>query len=81
MLRFGQGFAQISVLSDAEIAAIPTMMRLAHVIRVLSALGRFQQGFERSVVVERATMSLLSLDTWLQSYGDTLITDVQRWWL
>ncbi len=81
MLRFGQGFAQISTLADAEIAAIPTMMRLAHVIRLLSALGRFQQGFERSVVVERAAMSLLTLDTWLQGYRDTLITDVQRWWL
>lgn len=81
MLRFGQGFAQIITLSDAEIAAIPSMMRLAHVVRVLSALGRFQQGFERSVVVERASMSLLTLDTWLQDYHDSLITDVRRWWV
>jgi Ser/Thr protein kinase RdoA (MazF antagonist) len=61
MLRFGQGFAQIATLSDAEITAIPAMMRLVHVVRVLLALGRFQQGFERSVVVERAAMSLLAL--------------------
>ena len=81
MLRFGQGFAQITTLSDAEIAAIPTMMRLAHVVRVLLALGRFQQGFERSIVVERATMSLLTLDTWLDEYSNSVIADVQRWWV
>jgi Ser/Thr protein kinase RdoA (MazF antagonist) len=81
LLRFGQGFAQIITLSDAEIIAIPTMMRLAHVVRVLLALGRFQQGFERSVVVERATMSLLNLDTWLHESSDTLLADVHRWWV
>lgn len=81
MLRFGQGFAQISTLSDAEIAAIPTMMRLAGVVRVLLALGRFQQGFDRSEVVERETSALFSLDTWLNGYSDTLITAVHRWWL
>jgi hypothetical protein len=24
---------------------------------------------------------LLTLDTWLQDYHDSLITDVQRWWV
>jgi hypothetical protein len=33
------------------------------------------------VVVERASMSLLTLDTWLQDYHDSLITDVRRWWV
>lgn len=81
LLRFGQGFGQIITLSDAEIAVIPTMMRLALVVRVLVALGRFQQGFERSVVVERAAMSLLTLDTWLNESSDNLGTDVHRWWV
>jgi homoserine kinase type II len=81
LLRFGQGFAQIITLSDAEIAAVPTMMRLVLVVRLLLALGRFQQGFERSMVVERATISLLTLDSWLNEYHDTFIFDIQRWWV
>jgi Ser/Thr protein kinase RdoA (MazF antagonist) len=81
LLRFGQGFAQIITMSDAEIAAVPTMMRLVLVVRLLLALGRFQQGFERSMVVERATISLLTLDSWLNEYHDTFIFDIQRWWV
>lgn len=80
MLRFGQGFAQIITLSDAEIASIPSMMRLAYVVHVLSALGRFQQGVERSVAVERAAITLLTLDAWLNEQHDTLIAHIQRCW-
>ncbi|MBM4413501.1 MAG: hypothetical protein FJ040_08680 [Chloroflexi bacterium] len=57
-------------LNDAEIAALPTMVRLVRVVRLLHALGRFQQGVERSVVVERAAVALLALDSWLTEHPD-----------
>lgn len=61
-------------LTDAEIHALPSLLRLVRVVRLLHALGRFQQGVERSVVVERAAASLLILDTWLIEHPDALMS-------
>jgi homoserine kinase type II len=61
-------------LTDAEIHALPALLRLVRVVRLLQALGRFQQGIERSVMVERAAASLLTLDTWLVDHPDALMS-------
>lgn len=61
-------------LTDAEIHAVPTLLRLVRAVRLLQALGRFQQGVERSVVVERAAASLLSLDTWLTEHPEVVMS-------
>ena len=61
-------------LTDAEIHALPTLLRLVRVVRLLQALGRFQQGVERSVVVERAAASLLTLDTWLTEHPEIVMS-------
>jgi homoserine kinase type II len=61
-------------LTDAELHALPSLLRLVRVVRLLHALGRFQQGIERSVVVERAAASLLTLDTWLIEHPDALMS-------
>jgi len=61
-------------LNDAELNALPTLLRLVRVVRLLQALGRFQQGTERSVVVERAAASLLTLNTWLVEHPDVIMS-------
>lgn len=61
-------------LTDAEINALPALLRLVRVVRLLQALGRFQQGVERSVVVERAAASLLTLEAWLIEHPDALMS-------
>lgn len=61
-------------LRDAELNALPDLLRLVRVVRLLQALGRFQQGVERSVVVERAAASLLTLDTWLIEHPDFVLS-------
>lgn len=62
------------MLSDAEIHALPTLLRLVRVVRLLHALGRFQQGIERSVVVERAAAALGSLDAWLHEHPEFVLS-------
>lgn len=61
-------------ITDAELNALPTLLRLVRVVRLLHALGRFQQGIERSVMVERAAASLISLDTWLAEHPDFVMS-------
>lgn len=61
-------------LTDVELHALPALLRLVRVVRLLQALGRFQQGIERSVMVERAAASLLTLDTWLVDHPDALMS-------
>lgn len=61
-------------LSDAELNALPTLLRLVRIVRLLQALGRFQQGVERSVVVERAAAALLALDAWIIEHPDFVMS-------
>lgn len=78
MRRFAQGLNSVIALDDAEIAALPTMMRLVYVVRLLQVLGRYQQGIERGVAVERAALALIDLDAWLNAIPDFMHTH-QSW--
>jgi Ser/Thr protein kinase RdoA (MazF antagonist) len=78
MQQFVQGLHDVVPLNDTEIAALPTLMRLVYVVRLLQVLGRFQQGIERAVVVERAALSLIELDTWLNETSDFAVL-YQSW--
>lgn len=62
--------------TDAEIAALPLAMRLVRTVRLIVAIGRYQQGVERSVVVERAAQGLLNLDAWLQQHGALMVSEL-----
>lgn len=79
MRNFVRGLHDVVVLSDDEITAIPTMMRLVYAVRLLQVLGRYQQGVERSVAVERIAHAFIELDTWLNDIPD--MRDRYHGWL
>jgi Ser/Thr protein kinase RdoA (MazF antagonist) len=66
------------VLSDAELNALPTALRMVRMVRLMLAIGRYQQGVERSVVVERAAHTLLHLDGWLQAHGERFVAELSE---
>lgn len=78
MRHFVRGFHDVIELSDDEIAAIPTMMRLVYIVRLLQVLGRYQQGTERSVAVERVAHAFIELDAWLNEIPD-FAASYQSW--
>jgi len=65
-------------LSDAEMHALPMALRMVRMVRLLLAIGRFQQGIERSVVVERAAQALLHLDGWLMAHGERFVAELSE---
>ena len=79
LCQFVQGFHDVIVLSDAEIAALPTMMRLIYIVRLLQVLGRYQQGTERNVAVERAALAFAEFDAWLNEIPD--FNELYQSWL
>lgn len=73
-----QALLPVVTLSDAEIGALPTAMRLVRMVRLMLAIGRYQQGVERSVVVERAAQALLHLDGWLLVHGERFVAELSE---
>jgi Ser/Thr protein kinase RdoA (MazF antagonist) len=73
-----QTLLPVLTLSDAEMAALPTAMRLVRMVRLMLAIGRYQQGIERSVMVERATQALLHLDDWLLVHGERFVAELSE---
>ena len=47
-------------------------------VRLLQVLGRYQQGTERSVAVERVAHAFIELDAWLNEIPD-FATPYQNW--
>jgi len=73
-----QALLPVVTLSDAEIGALPTAMRLVRMVRLMLAIGRYQQGIERSVMIERAAQALLHLDDWLLVHGERFVAELSE---
>ncbi len=74
---FCRGYGAWVRPTAAEIAALPTLLRLRFVIGLIHWTGRARQGL---TTADKVTADdLLHLDTWLTAHSDELVTRVAGW--
>jgi homoserine kinase type II len=77
--RIGRGFSRHCRLSDAEIAALPTVMRLRDSASLIHRVGRFRQGIEPEAIVTRRIRFTLWHDAWIAANAGRLVDHARQW--
>lgn len=75
---FAAGYARRVRLSDAEIRALPTLIRLRLVVSLIHRAGRWQQGLATADDVRERVADALRVDAWLRAHGEELAARVTR---
>lgn len=81
-LRFdalGQGYSSITRLSEKEITALPTLIRLRNAVVLIHLVGRFHAGLSPLVDVESWVQTFLQIDDWLTRHGVRLCDAAAAW--
>jgi homoserine kinase type II len=75
----GRGYVSAARMSEAEIAAIPTLMLFRNASVLMHLVGRFLSNLSPYVDVENWIESLLKIDAWLMLNRRQLLDRASRW--
>jgi len=72
------GYGQRSALTGAEVAALPTLLRLREATSLVHWVGRLRQGLTTADDIAERAGRMLDVDHWLQAYGAELLRRVEQ---
>ncbi|HEX5504822.1 MAG TPA: phosphotransferase [Thermomicrobiales bacterium] len=75
---FAAGYARRVRLADAELRALPTLIRLRLVVTLIHRAGRWRQGLASADDVRERAADALRGDAWLRAHGEELVARVAR---
>lgn len=73
---FARGYRRRVALTQEEIVALPTLLRLREATALVHWVGRLHRGLTTGDNIERRAEDMLDLDDWLRSHGEELIRRV-----
>lgn len=72
------GYGQHNALTSAEVAALPTLLRLREATSLVHWMGRRCQGLTTEDDIAERAGGMLDVDRWLQAHGAELLRRVER---
>ncbi len=72
------GYRQRHALTSAEVAAIPTLLRLREATSLVHWMGRRRQGLTTADDIAKRAGGMLDVDRWLQAHGTELLRRVEQ---
>jgi len=75
----GCGFSSVTHLSEKEITALPTLIRLRNAVVLIHLVGRFHGGLSPLIDVESWMESFQQIDDWLAQHGGRLCDAAAAW--
>jgi homoserine kinase type II len=76
---FCRGYFSRMTLTQAEIEALPFLMRLRRSVNFLHMCGRYLRGAAPLEIALHGSSGALELDGWLELHGPELVTRVSAW--
>ena len=75
---FARGYAASRPLTEHEVAAVPTLLRLRTAASLVHWVGRWRQGKATRMFIHRRALDLLATDRWLRRTGNRLVEEIAR---
>jgi Ser/Thr protein kinase RdoA (MazF antagonist) len=75
----GRGFSEVTRLSEKEITALPTLIRLRNAVVLIHLVGRFHGGLTPLIDVESWAQTFVQIDDWLSENGDRICERAAKW--